>query len=767
MQVKTDEYVEPRIGSSYQALNLPQPSTAPVSDLVRARCIHSSYENTANANSTDEMNQYLNYCKRLTLENDGQFYSEDDEVLLRHLYEKANGNVQLAQFLLLNKLASGESSTHRSFYKYLNRRAIQRLNRMTQQQQQRRRGRAHENKVSWDCLYDRKDVNVFLMGDLRQDASNSTCNKYGYTDLIAFTRRKGLHRVHHRSANEIAKNGAGMIISGGAKDIATMMMTMDHRGHADRSEMKVRWRQLMAHAEKMIVGCFDADEVKKKGKFQKKKDRDHLQSEERPRPTMRDVLDLLSVAHAMPMPLENPGEGFIEKTVSTLNQLLKFVSLGRDCLSNLHDSVYCHNKNDGIDLEHVKKTLKRAKKTPLKLEEADIVQEVVNRASEWEKRLDQLMCNSALVLTDAATAKTKGNRRKDFVAEAMSLVEEAKSLTPLDNLKSKIALEKRIKRAINARERILAWDNEECNVDDKNIDLKNVVSWVNEMNRIGLYFPEVNRLITIRNSAEIWMEKVAAVNRTDAHLSDIETLICEGIEMPINVSDFLTGLEEKAEKARQWLDEFRACFPDSIAIKDESKLSPPEYLEIMSMIRHELGKSNERRNEILGLKLSGAVVPLKMDLMEVLTMEVEAYKWSAEAEKMLFDSESKKIGLTYAREHIKNATVLRGMLPFDFRGKKNWFLRCEKKLMDILLLADRWLERYRQYFEQQKKRRITLNQLRKFVEDAGNMPIMVGEEFLHSKKVLKQCEEWVCEKWNFFTISMYSLHYYCFILCHF
>ena len=758
-EANMSDYVAPRIGSSFQATDLPQPSTcssgsgssadATVSaangdqpslrkhnsnddfcNHREAKLVHSS-----TYHESHQQQAYLGFCKRITLENDSQFYCEDDELLLQYLQQDAKGNIPLAQFGLMNQLTAGESRSHRRFYKFLHRKSLQRLNMLssqcgsgtaasgindgnnnsnndssTQPFRKKRRNNSKNEKVGWSVLYDRPDVNAYLMGDLRADAGSLTCNRYGYTDLIAFTNAVTSTQTKQQYLNVLNIDSS------------------NSRGHADRSEMKVRWKALKDRAH-TLLHCAQTY--------------NHHNSSSS-RPSLRELLNLLHTAHSLPLPSENYGESFVSQSVSALNRVLKLVSVARDCLAELQDVIYCSNESnmintDVIELQDVKRVIRRTNRLPVELEEVRIVKEIVTRAEEWEGRVQKLLVDSNQAL-DEMIASTKSNVfRVDFIGKAEELLEEGARDCAMSlyqwRLKSRVQLERKIQRSKAILEK---WTDD--------LTVKMVSSMVRDINRIGLYSPKLHELYHLHTNVEEWVAQVNLTNRSTTSLDVINELLNKGEGFPLHLNDYLVPLRAKVEQAENWIKHFVS------SLQIESL--PDCELDLLRNIRNDLHDQSKRTN-LLSLHVQGKDLPVHTQQWTLLDLEVQADQWSERANDILKSTpshisleSSTEYSLEDVRQHMMSAANLRSTVFANLHTsssykKRQWRLDYEEELGIIVNDADTWLEKLRQYTQQIKRKRICLESLKEFENTAT---AYIAQEVRYEiYKIVQQCEEWMVE----------------------
>ena len=130
-------------------------------------------------------------------------------------------------------------------------------------------------------------------------------------------------------------------------------------------------------------------------------------------------------------------------------------------------------------------------------------------------------------------------------------------------------------------------------------NIKVIASMVREVNRIGLYFSEVSRLMKVHASAEEWMERAAIVNRNRSSLLEVEQLIESGEHhIPVNLLDYLGKLRAKARAGRDWIRVFDEAIPCEIAPGNISG----SYVSCLKLIRDRMNESEEKRKKLIMIK---------------------------------------------------------------------------------------------------------------------------------------------------------------------
>eukprot|EP00543_Licmophora_paradoxa_P019419 CAMPEP_0202468368 /NCGR_PEP_ID=MMETSP1360-20130828/75057_1 /ASSEMBLY_ACC=CAM_ASM_000848 /TAXON_ID=515479 /ORGANISM="Licmophora paradoxa, Strain CCMP2313" /LENGTH=120 /DNA_ID=CAMNT_0049093273 /DNA_START=7 /DNA_END=366 /DNA_ORIENTATION=+ len=120
--------------------------------------------------------------------------------------------------------------------------------------------------------------------------------------------------------------------------------------------------------------------------------------------------------------------------------------------------------------------------------------------------------------------------------------------------------------------------------------------------------------------------------------------------MPLDLSEWVDKLESRARMARQWILELETYVP---------RREP--FSEWMKTIR----TSNDE-NRLQDLACEGARIPVEMNHVKMLQLELEAKNWSAKARRWTPGCEDSKKGkLEDLREHLRKGQALRSRLLIE------------------------------------------------------------------------------------------------------
>jgi hypothetical protein len=279
----------------------------------------------------------------------------------------------------------------------------------------------------------------------------------------------------------------------------------------------------------------------------------------------------------------------------------------------------------------------------------------------------------------------------DSLAAAKELAAEARTFCV--RWKNLVSLENRIEKAHELKNSIQEWRRSQSN--GKKESIKFVAALVREATRINLPSPEVWELLQFHRTVELWVDRADIAIRSRLSLVEIETLIDRGEAMPVDLSEYLEKLHARVRTAKDWIDELREEVP--YPVHDGG--AEIDYIAWMYKIR-EAAKDDGKRSmhsRLQELSSEGARIPVEIDAVNVLQVELDAKSWSAKARKWIpptdttrEDASCKRGKLEDLRDHVMKGEALRGRLCI--KGKEKWVLEGFKELTSIIDAADTWFE---------------------------------------------------------------------------
>lgn len=379
---------------------------------------------------------------------------------------------------------------------------------------------------------------------------------------------------------------------------------------------------------------------------------------------------------------------------------------------------------------------------------------------------------SVMSSSSAATTSDQGELKNDDLSLLEELASEAKRTHGFRS-KSLVLLEAKLEKAYQLRERINDWmQSSQTTSADGTQGSKETIKFtaaiVREVQRLKFSFPEATRIINFQRMAESWVERANIAIRSRISLEEICALIQRGQEMPLDLSEYLEKLQARARQAQDWLDRFEQRVPCSPSVK-QSKV------EWMSRIRQELCVDGEGFShvELQELASEGSRIPVEIECVKLLQIELDARNWASKTNKWLpasfmgsndasedgekengnnnSDANRKKGKLEDLQDHLQKAAALRDRLELDSDEKKAWTLQGESELRALVKAAEGWLSKYNYLLEGDARRSsntrycLSIDRIRTVVEEANAIYCNLGAAHSKMIKLLNQAESWFDE----------------------
>ena len=161
--------------------------------------------------------------------------------------------------------------------------------------------------------------------------------------------------------------------------------------------------------------------------------------------------------------------------------------------------------------------------------------------------------------------------------------------------------------------------------------------------------------------------------------------------MPLDLSEYMEKLKSRVAIAEGWLGSLKEVVPCPLdAGGNVDELAWLSDMRI-ALLDGRYGRLHELASE-------GSRIPVDVEPLKLLQVELDAKNWSAKAIKWVpidDGNDGKKGKLEDIREHVYKADLLREKLTLSEAGKKLWVLEGELALKSIVRAADSWLEQVR------------------------------------------------------------------------
>lgn len=389
---------------------------------------------------------------------------------------------------------------------------------------------------------------------------------------------------------------------------------------------------------------------------------------------------------------------------------------------------------EGVDVDVIRKQIEAAS-VGLILDELDEMKRQVNVVLAWQKRLEEAygQCNTMDEASD----------RNDLLSLERMLLE---GRTHGFRCKGMTALEQKIERAYSLRDRILRWKSMSQGTRET---VKFVAALVRDIHRLKIRFPVVNEMLLFHQAAESWVERANIAIRSRISLDEIKTLIERGLFMPLDLKEFLEKLQSRVAMASEWLDSFEKVIPCPQTENGVDKL------ELIRRIRTELDESSGHYSVLYELATAGSRIPVEIDCVKLLHVELDARAWSFKAKKWIPEAENDEGGrrgkLEDLREHVSKASLLRDRLALSSSEKNAWVLDYESELSSIVHAADEWIDEHQSILDGDHDDAYTIQQLRKIVQEGNSIYANIGSGAPKFSRMLAQAESWYDEYYPLFV----------------
>ena len=470
---------------------------------------------------------------------------------------------------------------------------------------------------------------------------------------------------------------------GDSGDVADEEMVSERRNRSisivwsteEIEKAKVIWKSLLAYT---------TDVLSKFGRSSRETDGES-------KPSLSDLLDLVGKAHALPTPEEAFGRRDPSaRTMSeNMNLIIDAIDTGRDCVAK----ILKHLKDDGegIELEDLKKSIQEIEQScPVLLSEMGTVKRQIEEATRWEETMDSNV-NRGGADSDASDTDAGGDtitEKKCTLDKVERLLSKGRNLTLRP--RSLVRLQNRVERAHVLRRRIVVWNEARNQEDPQNI--KFIATLIKEANKVDLAFPELLTLTGVHKKAEEWMERASIAARTSISFEELETLVSTGESLPLNVSDVLEKLQKRLKQAQEWI----MCICEIVPSSDDN-------IVWLKRFRNAL-EDSDSATQLTNLLSEGSRIPVDMNCMKLLQIEIDARNWSMKAKPWIPENleSSEETGVPQKRgkiddveEHLDRASTLRDRLWFSDEEKSQWVLDGESELSHMLEMAEAWFDKVR------------------------------------------------------------------------
>jgi len=429
------------------------------------------------------------------------------------------------------------------------------------------------------------------------------------------------------------------------------------------------WRSILAYSNSVLA------------KMEKSRHNDS-------KPPLRDLLELVGKAHALPTPEETYGrrDPSARQMSDNMNSVIDAIEKGRDSAARI---LKCLKDNgDGIEIDVLRKSIEEIEQTcPVGLIELDTVRQQIHDATLWEEKLENNV-DHEIVDTNASDGEdTMITEKKLTLEKVEKLVSNGRNLTLRP--RSLIRLQNRVEEAYILQRRIVAW-NEARNQENPQ-NMKFVSTLIKQANKIDLAFPELLTLTDVHKKAEEWIDRASIAVRTTISFDELESLVATGESLPLNVSDVLEKLQKRLKEAKEWMIRVDEIVPKS-----------DDYLMWLRRFRHAL-EDSDKSAHLLSLLSEGSRIPVTMDCSKLLQIEIDARHWTIKAKPWIPENlgttngeicaPQKRGKIDDVEECLDRASSIRDRLWFGDNEKSEWVLDGEAELTQMMEMAETWFDK--------------------------------------------------------------------------
>eukprot|EP00980_Cylindrotheca_fusiformis_P010998 scaffold2526_cov131-Cylindrotheca_fusiformis.AAC.14 len=442
------------------------------------------------------------------------------------------------------------------------------------------------------------------------------------------------------------------------------------------------------------------------------------------------VVSFVSNAYRLPTPEICFGTHhvMVEEVSHCLRAILGHIGKAREVQAGIRDKMF-NESADGIDSEALQKYVEaQCRPLSIRLDELDQVRRFNEVISEWEARLSSLL---------EERNPDEISEDHDDLAIAQRMAVEAKSHGYVS--KGLVHLNLRIQKARNLKDRILQWKSD-C-TEGKKCTPRTVAALARDAKRLNFVFPVSREFLKFHGGVEVWIDRANIAIRSKISLAEIKTLIRQGESLPLDMIEYLEKLRTRVSAADRWLGRLAHIVrcpntaSDNIDMLQWSKHMRAALYGGNQSCLHELASDGNR-------------IPVDVDAVKLLQVELDAKNWSSKAQKWLPGKEDSKKGkLVDIREHVERAQCLRERLPLSLADKSLWVLDGEAELVSIVSAADAWFEEHKLYLEGDNRRNqcrscLSLAKLRTIVEAERRIFANLGNAASKISRILAQSENW-------------------------
>ena len=218
---------------------------------------------------------------------------------------------------------------------------------------------------------------------------------------------------------------------------------------------------------------------------------------------------------------------------------------------------------------------------------------------------------------------------------------------------------------------------------------------IKEANEINLAFPELSVLSKVHKDAEDWVDRASVAMRSKISVHELKKLVVMGQKLPLGLTATLDKLTTRYEQACTWIARLKIEVPSPFENVDStgSNLDVNHlYSWLESMLDSLKDENEEKVDELMNLAVEGSRLSVDIDLLQLLQIAIDSKNWSTKAENWL-PGAGKKGKIDDLIEHVDHAQKIAERVQTITNGEKEWSLKYEKEINEIVQKAGLWHEK--------------------------------------------------------------------------
>jgi hypothetical protein len=495
------------------------------------------------------------------------------------------------------------------------------------------------------------------------------------------------------------------------------------------------------------------------------------------KPQLPDLFLIIAKAYTIPQPEEVYGRrDSTAKNISIcLNLIMDLMEQGRNTLAYFIDAVH-DTKNQGIDLQSLSKNVeKKCSECQVQLVEAEIVQDIISEALEWESRLDK---NDDASEDDDSSSNASEDlhlpQQSLSTAEYLASQGNCLSIRP----KTLVALEDRIQRAYDLRTKIREWNQvsvpfclfslRSCHdysnkkiaaqSNNDNESVKYLASMIKDANKINLGFPELSLLSKVHKNAEEWIDRANVALRSKISLAELQDLVHLGDKLPLGVTTTLDKLRSRLNSAIEWIADLKEVVPCPLeSLSDcgtelDIRHKAEWFMKMWDILRKE---KDDDATSLKELSTTGARLPVDVEFVHLLQTAIDGRNWSLKARRWVPSSgdQYRRGKIDDLMDHLEFSKTIVAKFNKLTDNLVEWKLDYSDELQEIVDKAEIWYEKYEPILsgDARKSQRpvISCQTIVDIIQEAENIPTNLGNPMLKMNRIHNEVKNWIASNRDF------------------